>query len=330
MLRVACLGASTTEGMQGDEETYPYFLQQELSQLFPGREIEVINAGHHGQDIDDLLEILRQRVLPLEPDIILFYEAANNINWPEFIEGLSAPCFGDCWLRQYPDWYGSLYRRSALFDLITESFGLNDRMPPPMPHDLDNSFIEASAKHYREVLSEITREASSRGSAIVLTSFVTLAHEGLTVSVTDQPLIYREVYRRLYPLTPGEVARVYAIFNQQSAAAAREFNVPYADVAPQFPRDAQYFDLDYIHLSPEGDRLLAKLFANFLARAVIHTLKSGQSDNPAPPAKLRGAPNNSFDSSRAIALPLCSVEWARAADAGCSAASMSEVTPKNL
>jgi len=44
---------------------------------------------------------------------------------------------------------------------------------------------------------------------------------------------------------------------------ASEFNVPYADVASQFPRDPQYFYLDYIHLSPEGDRLLAKLFAIF-------------------------------------------------------------------
>ena len=287
VLRVVCLGASTTEGMQGDEETYPYFLRQELSQLFPGREIEVINAGHHGQDIDDLLEILRQRVLPLEPDIILFYEAANNINWPEFIKGLPAPCFGDCWLRQYPDWYGSLYRRSALFDLITESFGLNDRKPPPMPHLLDDSFSEASITHYREVLSEIVREATDRGSTIVLSSFVTIAREELTVSVNDKPLIYREVYRRLYPLTPGEVARVYAIFNQQSAAVARELNVPYADVVSQFPRDPQYFYLDYIHLSPEGDRLPAKLFADFLARAVIPTLINGQRDNPTTAARLR-------------------------------------------
>jgi len=29
-LRVVCLGASTTEGVQSDDETYPHFLQQEL------------------------------------------------------------------------------------------------------------------------------------------------------------------------------------------------------------------------------------------------------------------------------------------------------------
>ena len=68
---------------------------------------------------------------------------------------------------------------------------------------------------------------------------------------------------------------------------ASEFNVPYADVASQFPRDPQYFYLDYIHLSPEGDRLPAKLFADFLARAVIPTLINGQRDNPTTAARLR-------------------------------------------
>jgi len=55
---------------------------------------------------------------------------------------------------------------------------------------------------------------------------------------------------------------------------ASEFNVPYADVASQFPRDPQYFYLDYIHLSPEGDRLLAKLFSWFSGpRGYSHTHK---------------------------------------------------------
>src|SRR5205085_2617291 len=104
-------------------------------------------------------------------------------------KGLPAPCFGDCWLRQYSDWYGSLYRRSALFNLLTESSGLNDRKPPPMPHNIDDSSLEASVMHYGEVLGEIVREATDRGGVIVLSSFVTLAHEGLTVSAADKPLI---------------------------------------------------------------------------------------------------------------------------------------------
>src|SRR5262249_55658325 len=73
-IRIVCLGASTTEGSQADDETYPYYLQELLRAMFHGRRIEVINAGHHGQTATDLLAIFRQRVLPLRPDVVIWYE----------------------------------------------------------------------------------------------------------------------------------------------------------------------------------------------------------------------------------------------------------------
>jgi hypothetical protein len=114
VIRIVCLGASTTEGSQRDEETYPYFLQQELNRMFPDREIEVINAGHHAFIIEDLLELLRQRVFPLQPDIVLFCEATNNIQFTEFIKGVPKYCPGYCWVN--PPW-SAFSIRVALFSM---------------------------------------------------------------------------------------------------------------------------------------------------------------------------------------------------------------------
>ncbi len=272
VIRVVCLGASTTEGSQGDLETYPHFLQQELTQRFPNIVIEVINAGHHAHNIDDLLEILRQRVFPLRPDIVIFYEAANNLNVLEYANPL--PLEWDWnqpiqWLYGYPAWYRALYRNSAVFLSLSDGLGWNSRRPEPMPHGFNEYPPKNSAIHYREVLRQIVRESLDHGSIVVLSSFITLAHEGLEISRKDNPFVFDSLYKKYYPFTPGELERMFQHFNNLSAEVAHEFGIPYADVAGEFPRDLRYFPFDIFHFSPEGNRLLAGLFAKFLEAEVL-------------------------------------------------------------
>ncbi|MEP6913303.1 MAG: SGNH/GDSL hydrolase family protein [bacterium] len=279
-IRIVCLGASTTEGLGlHDDQTYPYFLQKELNEKFPGQAIEVINAGHHAFEIDDLVELLRQRVLPLQPDIVLFYEATNNINFNEFIKDVPKACPGDCWIDS--GWKRFLYSRSAYFDLMADRFNWINRQPAPMPHTLDIALPKRSVTHYREGLRQIVQEALSHKTKIVLTSFITLAHEGAMYSYEEYPVLAPWFYKVHYPYTPGEVARIYDVFNRQSAEVAREFGVPYADLAADFPRTPQYFPIDLMHFSPEGDRLLAHKFAEFLAQEISPQItKTGAGRQP--------------------------------------------------
>ena len=268
VIRIVCLGASTTEGPGlRDDETYPYFLQQELNGMFPDRKIEVINAGHHSFIIGDLLELMRQRVLPLEPDVILLYEARNNIQFSQFIRDAPRYCPGDCWIDS--SWRRFLYSRSALFNLMAERFGWINHHPAPMPHTFDDTLPKPSVERYRKGLEEIVREAQNQRIKIVLSSFITLAHEGLRISDKEHPNLAAEFENYHYPYTPGEVARIFQLFNQQSAEVSREFNVPYADVAADFPREPRYFFHDIIHLNADGYRLLAHRFAQFLGEKVL-------------------------------------------------------------
>jgi lysophospholipase L1-like esterase len=270
VIRIVCLGASTTEGSQRDEETYPYFLQQELNRMFPDREIEVINAGHHAFIIEDLLELLRQRVFPLQPDIVLFCEATNNIQFTEFIKGVPKYCPGYCWVN--PPLVRFFYSRSALFNVLAERLNWVNHQPAPMPHMFDDTLPKPSVTRYREGLKQITKEALSHGTKIVLSSFITVARADLKVSREDYPLVAAMFYEYHYPFTPAEIARIYQIFNQQSAEVAREFGVPYADVAADFPREPRYFPFDIVHLTPDGNRLLANRFAEFLAETILPQL----------------------------------------------------------
>ena len=80
-VRVACLGASTTfcAEVSSNHHTWPYLLQERLRKAYPGVNIEVVNAALGGYVAEDNLKNLRHRVMPLDPDLVLYYEANNEI-----------------------------------------------------------------------------------------------------------------------------------------------------------------------------------------------------------------------------------------------------------
>ncbi|MGH2374278.1 MAG: SGNH/GDSL hydrolase family protein [bacterium] len=268
LLRIVCLGASTTEGSHGDLETYPRFLQQELNRMYPGTRIEVLNAGHHGQQIADLLEILRLRVLPLDPDVVIFYEAANDIRFNEFsrIDRSCRP--RTCLQKGYQGAVAGLHRRSMLVRRVAHA-GRVDLPQRPLWHRFDETMPKPAAVHYRSMLRQIARETLDHGSRVVLSSFVTVAREGLVVRRDDNPLLFDHLHNKRYPFTPGELERVHAHYNRVAREVAQEFGIPFVDAAAEFPRDVRYFPYDTIHLNPEGNRLLAGLFARTVGRSVL-------------------------------------------------------------
>jgi len=78
-VRIFLVGASTTRGFPftGREISYAGFLRQILSDVAPGREIEVINAGYDAMSSYGILDIVRQ-LADYEPDMIIAYTGHNE------------------------------------------------------------------------------------------------------------------------------------------------------------------------------------------------------------------------------------------------------------
>ncbi len=78
VFRIACLGDSSTFGMNVEEvDNYPSLLRKKLEALYPGR-FEVINLGIPGFTSRQGLELLRQEVVALEPDLVTFAFGTND------------------------------------------------------------------------------------------------------------------------------------------------------------------------------------------------------------------------------------------------------------
>ncbi len=260
-LRIVCLGASTTEGSQFDPYTYPYFLQEALQQLYPKSSLEVINAGHHGQDLTDLIELFRLRVAPLEPDLVLLFDG-GFVHYPEWLQetGPQTEPAPRLW------W---LYQNSALFTLLADRLEFTDALRPMTPHTLNLTSSKPSLVRRQQQLRQLAQVVRAHGSQLILSSCLLLAHDGFRPRYADNPGIYKDLYIKRSPFTGGELDLVNQDLNRATAAIAAECGLRYADVAADFPREPRYFAFDLVHMTQEGDRKLAELFAQYLAHEVL-------------------------------------------------------------
>ena len=81
-VRVLCIGGSTTVAGRDNDETYPALLEARLRGRWPGLPLEVLNLGVSGVGSELWLEWL-DKLLAWDPDVIVQYEAINDIAWTE-------------------------------------------------------------------------------------------------------------------------------------------------------------------------------------------------------------------------------------------------------
>lgn len=83
LFRIALVGGSTTyqTGVEDYKKSYPYLLQQLLAGR-PGQQarVEVVNAGVPAYASWESLQNLQFRVLDLQPDLVLIYDALNDVH----------------------------------------------------------------------------------------------------------------------------------------------------------------------------------------------------------------------------------------------------------
>lgn len=81
-LRIAVLGGSLVELASTYETTLPGSLKKFLQQRYPGRDIEVINAGIASAVSRQSLVQLFLTVVDYHPDIVILYDGGNDIGLP--------------------------------------------------------------------------------------------------------------------------------------------------------------------------------------------------------------------------------------------------------
>ena len=91
-VRIAFIGASTTVGDHFHPYSYPEFVGNWLNLWARAHKVEVtfevLNAGRESITSTDNVTVVREEVLPLKPDLLVYYEGANQFDLSSIATGL--------------------------------------------------------------------------------------------------------------------------------------------------------------------------------------------------------------------------------------------------
>ena len=285
--RILCMGGSTVYGVSYDDYTlsWPYQLKEHLAAK-GYRRVRVVNAGAPAWSTWESMIDFELRGIYLSPDLIIINHGVNDVHcrivWPP------EAYLGDGSGRRMPITADVVYENIFEYSVLCRIFMIRagiilpqnalqrslDIEPPTYYGDLFDTqgknhvypsglFARVSAMqmlqtnkpiYFEQNIRSILAIASSRHIATVISSF---AYSPL---FSDEP-------RASSP----EYVFAYHEMNALSRKIAEDTGAHFCDLASVFPVQKDFWT-DGRHMSKEGNRLAAEIFADYLIRERLLSL----------------------------------------------------------
>lgn len=262
IFRIVAMGGSTTYSTGTTAaEAYPAYLQAILRDDFGYDQVEVINAGVSGYTSWEALASFAFRVLELQPDMLIYYAALNDLTVRERLDS-------DCYRGKNPQrglngHRGLFVERnaelpaSALYRLLAISAGWMSN-----PLALDSAFEPSRVQCERDP-GETTLEKRLAINTPVyydrnIRNLVTLA-----LANNVQPVLSSWAYN-VEAARPELWRESIAQHNAVTRQIAADMDVPYIHLAEDFPVNSAYWEIDGVHLVAAGTYEQASRYAAFL------------------------------------------------------------------
>lgn len=266
--RIFAVGESSTFGWKGvtsHEQAWPAVLEAKLQAAYPGRRIEVVNAGVPGytsieQRINFMLRISR-----LQPDAILIYHGNNDLNWSWVPDLETRLIYGRGESIGPPGAFARLVDHSYVLMEIRSRLNLfgtssNDKRDEPDP---------AAIRMLMANLAALVADARRAG---VLVAIGTFAH-GLNesgdpgqFSADEIKLGVPAVGQWFEHIGPQGLRRSFPAYNEMVRELAREGKIPLAEPATRVPRTPEFLT-DWCHFTAKGEQLMGQIWFETLEQA---------------------------------------------------------------
>tara|TARA_B100000941_G_scaffold272775_1_gene232558 strand:- start:2705 stop:4111 length:1407 start_codon:yes stop_codon:yes gene_type:complete len=266
---ILCLGASTTEGSNSNENnTYPQHLQRLINYEY--QDIQIINMGHSGYTPEDIYNLFKFN-LNLKPDIIIYFEGnGNGLDRKEVYsdESISISTL-----------INAIYKRLMIGRIIFNS------VPNAMKNIYLNNQVETfdlykdrpSKKEYFIELEKIIELSLNESIVPILVTPTNGWHKD--IQFTDEEFInMNKEINDYWPLTPKEIELFYIDYAQKYKDLAYQKGVKLINIENDFKDDKSLFFnaenklTDLHHFSPKGNKKLAELIYKEL-NLIIKELK---------------------------------------------------------
>lgn len=262
LFRIVTLGGSTTYSTgTSPEESYPAFLQQILREEYGYTQVEVINGGMSGYSSWENFINFAFRVLELDPDMIIVYVAVNDV---VARESASNDCYrGENEMRGLNIGRGLWVELdqplspSALHRFIGIRLGWI-----PNPLDVQSAFRTVN------VLCQGDPEGSTLADRVEanipiyfernLRNLLLVAQGNDVIPIVSTWAYYVDAER------PEHWINAINQHNDITQQLADELDVALYNLVENLPVDAEFWEIDGIHLVAKGTHEQASQYAQFL------------------------------------------------------------------
>jgi len=259
VIRVVTLGASSTFGYYSrDAYTYPMQLEGMLNEL-SAREFEVINLGIPHLAAAEIEALFVAEALPLQPDIVTFYEGNNDSArlW-EFIRDGSPPSK----LKSVREFFGTYL---VIAGLVNSILGGLEEESPTIETEMEAAAAQLSARFLKSI-EQIAAECRRRGILFVVSNQQKrsdiLEREQLAgVTMQDELELIKAKVAKGQPLARYERHLfVQTILMGDLKNWAVSADVPFVDAITAMDQERDNI-LTHVHLSQRGNEIVARQFS---------------------------------------------------------------------
>jgi lysophospholipase L1-like esterase len=310
-IRIVFVGASAVVNSHHYPYSYPEFVGHWLN-LWAARRglnahIEVLNAGREGLYSTDIAAVVRKEVVPVAPDLVVYYEGGNQFT----LRGMLASDVGPAPMQTAPapqkpsaQWLSDAAHRSALarrfynaVELATRSSRTGEELPKPaydlrwpdglseIAPDLERSDLPANLSTIVSDLERMRKDLQAEGAELAISTFKWFVRDGLVVDPVRNHALWEHLNIWMWPFRYRDLERLSTFQNRVYARYAAAHRLPLIDVAGRMPDEPELYT-DAVHFSYGGVRLHAWIVLQQLVPLIEQRLSSGlwpQERRPAVP-----------------------------------------------
>lgn len=275
VIRIAFIGASTTQSNPEFPYSYPEYIIHWLNQWakqeqYPIR-FEGINAGRAGLNSSDIAAVVKQELLPLKPDMFVYYEGHNDLNMTSMLRAPDTTDYASLPYPYHPNsliHWGVSHSEIARRAFMQSNISLPEPAKPPINTQIlanlkQTNLILAPRLPFRlstilKSLNSIRQDVTSIDAALIICSFSTMVKPDMTLNALYHRNIYANWNRNsLYAHIPYNILHQgYQLQNRLFEQFAQGYSLAFIDIAQKFPQDPDLFQ-DAVHNYQEGLRLRA-------------------------------------------------------------------------
>jgi lysophospholipase L1-like esterase len=266
--RLAFLGGSTTfcAEVSSPDKTWPHRVA-EIVRIASVQPVDYINAGVPGYTTAEMLTNFRARVQKLRPDVVVIYEATNDIS--SDTRRLAIQQRLKVGRRGQPSWLG---RHSLLWYLFELNLDVQWAQRQAAATDGKLAFDPVFLRRAFRSRLETLIDAAGQESRVAVATFSFRGRRGQTPEELKRACI-TSLYYMPY-MTPAQLLDAFAAYNETIREVAREKHALLVDSEDDIPGDAQHYT-DSVHFTDAGcARMATRVGAALLQDAwVSHRIR---------------------------------------------------------